>query len=235
MFIDDYYCEVHGNIRFTRQQGSDFAKRIADDFNPLHDADARRFCVPGDLLFAVVLARYGVSSHMDFVFSDMVVDGVELIFPAPAPQLRICDTAGREYLRVARTGDVSKAEALVQNLIRSYVSFSGHTFPHILQPLFAERKVMLNPARPMVIYESMSIDLDSVDLDAPEVAFDHNELEIDGRRGALVLAFNFLEAGRVVGRGRKRMLLSGLRAYDDAAMVAAVDEYNQRKRSFLGA
>ena len=45
MFIDQYYSEQDGTISFTREQGSEFAKRVADDFNPLHDADAKRFCI----------------------------------------------------------------------------------------------------------------------------------------------------------------------------------------------
>ncbi len=235
MFIDDYFSEPNGNICFTREQGSDFAKRVADDFNPLHDVDAKRFCIPGDLLFSVVLSKYGVSQHMEFVFSGMVVEGVELIFPAPASELVIRDAGEREYLRIERGGDTSTDETLVQNLTRSYVEFSGHTFPHILQPLLEAQNVMLNPARPMVIYESMSIDLDTLDTRAPELVSDHNELEIDGRRGAVLLAFNLLENGETVGRGRKRMLLSGLREHDGPAVAAAVAEYNERKRQFFAA
>ena len=78
MFIEQYFSEPQGRVCFTREQASDFAKRVADDFNPLHDVDAKRFCVPGDLLFAVILSKYGISRHMQFVFSGMVVDGVEL-------------------------------------------------------------------------------------------------------------------------------------------------------------
>ncbi len=37
--------------------------------------------------------------------------------------------------------------------------FSGHTFPDILVKLMADNSVMINPARPMVMYQSMSIDL----------------------------------------------------------------------------
>jgi len=51
MFIEQY-CPIDSEkISFTRQQASDFAKQVADDFNPLHNVEAKRFCVPGDLLF----------------------------------------------------------------------------------------------------------------------------------------------------------------------------------------
>ncbi len=35
--------------------------RVVDDFNPIHDEDNKRFCVPGDLLFSVLLANVGLS------------------------------------------------------------------------------------------------------------------------------------------------------------------------------
>ncbi len=105
MLIQDYYDLPNGNLRFTRQQGSDFAKQVADDFNPLHDVDAKRFCIPGDLLFSVMLARYGISSHMECIFSGMVTEGVELLLPEPAEELQINDAQEREYLRIVRQGE----------------------------------------------------------------------------------------------------------------------------------
>ena len=55
MFLENYCRITDDKISFTRQQASDFAKQIADDFNPLHDIQAKRFCVPGDLLFSLIL------------------------------------------------------------------------------------------------------------------------------------------------------------------------------------
>lgn len=232
MFIDDFFSERDGAISFTRKQGSDFAKKVADDFNPLHDVDARRFCIPGDLLFSIILARYGLSRHMEFTFSGMVVDAMELVLPEPGPELLFQDRQQRHYLKAVRSGDNSLDESLIQNLTRNYVEFSGHTFPHILVPLLAEQGVMINPDRPMVIYESMEIDLDRLDIREPVLTSDHNELNVDGKRGNVLLAFNLLEAGKVVGRGRKRMVLGGLREYDQPVMDATVEVYNRRKADF---
>ena len=76
MIIDQYFSEPNGRICFTREQGSNFAKQMANDFNPLHDADAKRFCIPGDLLFAIILAKYGINQHMQFIFSGMETTAV---------------------------------------------------------------------------------------------------------------------------------------------------------------
>jgi len=233
MLIDRYYTADNGKISFTREQGSNFAKQVADDFNPIHDVDARRFCIPGDLLFAIILARYGLNRHMEFGFTGMVVDGIELLLPEPAEELSVNDAAGRQYLTIRRTGENTRDQSLIDGLTRNYVEFSGHTFPHLLVPLLAEQNVMINPERPMVMYESMSIDLDRLDIGAPALEMDHTEVAINGKRGEVQLAFNLVEAGEPVGRGRKRLILSGLREYDKQVMDEVVVSLNQRKQAFM--
>lgn len=235
MIIDQYFSEPNGHICFTREQGSRFAKQMANDFNPLHDVDSKRFCVPGDLLFAIILARYGISQHMRFVFTGMVTAGVELVLPEPDSQLCIKDSDAKEYLQVARSGQTSQDALLIQNLTTSYVQFSGQTFPHILVPLLAEKNVMINPERPMVIYESMVIDLDSLDIQQPLLVGDYNKLEINGKRGSVELAFNLVDGEHIVGRGKKHMLLSGLREYDAQVMADAIETYNSGKASYAAA
>jgi hypothetical protein len=233
MLIDQYYTFENGKISFTREQGSNFAKQVADDFNPIHDVDARRFCIPGDLLFAIILARYGLSRHMEFGFTGMVVDGTELLLPEPAQELSLNDAAGRQYLTIQRTGENTRDPALIDRLTRNYVEFSGHTFPHLLVPLLAEQNVMINPERPVVMYESMNIDLDRLDIQALALEMDHTELTISGKRGEVELAFNLVDDGKLAGRGRKRMILSGLREYDRQVMDEVVVSLNRRKLDFM--
>ncbi len=233
MLIDQYFTERDGKISFTREQGSNFAKHVADDFNPIHDVDARRFCIPGDLLFSIILAKYGLNRHMEFGFTGMVLDGIELALPEPAEDLSLNDTEGKQYLTIRRTGDVTRNASLIDTLTRAYVEFSGHTFPHILIPLLAEQNMMINPSRPMVMYESMSIDLDRLDIVSPVLEIDHNELTINGKRGEINLSFNLTDSGEIVGGGKKRLILSGLREYEKQAMDDIVINLNQRKADFL--
>ena len=72
MFLKDFYSIHEGSISIIAEQASMFAKEVAHDFNPLHDVDAKRFCVPGDLLFSMALEKYGLSQNMHFVFAGMV-------------------------------------------------------------------------------------------------------------------------------------------------------------------
>ena len=55
MFLEKFSCELNNTIVVSAEQGSDFAKNISNDFNPIHDPLNKRFCVPGDLLFALAV------------------------------------------------------------------------------------------------------------------------------------------------------------------------------------
>lgn len=233
MLVDRFHTIADGTLSFTQAQGSDFAKHIAEDFNPIHDVESRRFCVPGDLLFAVIVSRYGLSQHMEFRFTGMVDETSTLVLPVSSDKITLSDEAGKEYLNVVRSGDISTDESLIDELIKAYVSFSGHSFPDLLVPLLASHQVMINPSRPMVLYESMVIDLDRLDIQAPALCEDSNQAVIDGKRGEAQFTFNFMDAGEIVGRGKKRMVLGGLREYDAAAMNGAIEIYNRLKQDYL--
>ena len=85
MFLDSYYSDNNGELSFTREQASHFAKRVAGDFNPLHDEDNKRFCVPGDLLFSVLLANVGLSQKMRFEFAGMTNESSCLLIDIKTP------------------------------------------------------------------------------------------------------------------------------------------------------
>ena len=81
MLLDPYYIQQDSSIIISAEQASIFAKKECQDFNPIHDPDSKRFCVPGDLLFALALKEYGVSESMKFTFTNMVGDNIPLNFP----------------------------------------------------------------------------------------------------------------------------------------------------------
>lgn len=236
MFIEKYFNTLAaGKISFSRQQASDFAKQVADDFNPLHDADAKRFCVPGDLLFAVILSRSGLYQEMRFTFSGMVNDNVALNFPTKITDKAVVnDDNNKEYLHVEVAGQQATNPQLIEALIKAYVEFSGHTFPHILVKLMAENKVMINPARPMVMYQSMSINMLRLDVESVHLQLAKTSLTIEGKRGDAWLEFDLLSNNEVVGHGKKHMLLSGLRDYDQATIDNIVAQYNASKANYIG-
>ncbi len=232
MRLEDYFTEDGGRIAFTREQASDFAKRVAGDFNPIHDPEAKRFCVPGDLLFAVVLTLSGLQQQMRFRFSGMVDDNDALMIERSGNVRRLTDGDGKTYLDVeCGGGDCADAEA-TRALICEYVSFSGKTFPHILVPLMKAQGVMINPARPLIIYESMEIDLTTCELTDPRLELAETELDVNGRRGSARLSFRVLSGGAEVGHGAKLFALGGLQPWDQRKMDALVDEYNQRKARY---
>lgn len=235
MFLDPFYSENNSFIQITAEQASLFAKTVADDFNPIHDPDSRRFCVPGDLLFGLVLSKYGLSQNMSFRFKGMVGASTPLAFAdSDASHLMIVNDKGKEFLDIERSGEVSHNQGLIESVIRNYVIFSGHNFPGILVPLMAEREVMINPARPLVIYESMSLTLQHFDFSSPELELSSASLQVSGKRGDAELHFNINAAGRTVGAGMKKLVLSGLREYEESVMQDICDQYHSFKESYKG-
>ena len=230
MFLDDFHTQAAGRIRISASQASRFAKRMAGDYNPIHDPDARRFCVPGDLLFALVLAQHGLSQRMTFHFRGMVGDDVPLsIHICDDASLSVQDDAGKEVLFVERGGETTRDPTVIEALTRRYIAFSGRNFPHYLKPLMESRGVMFNPQRPLVIYDSMGFTLDSLDIAALAVEFVGSSFDINGKRGEAHLQFRMTSQGEAVGSGSKKLVVSGLRDYDADVMDAFVNEFTRRK------
>ena len=233
MFLDEFHKAEGNTVRISAQQESRFAKEIADDFNPIHNPDAQRFCVPGDLLFSLVLAKYGISPKMTFIFKGMVGDNDPLDFtPTDANAFDISNGADKVYLRVEREGEILKKPALAETLSRNYVAFSGHNYPYTIQPLLTSQQVMLNPERPLVIYERMLFELDTLDLENPTLEAKQAELVVNGKRGEVNLNFAIKSVGKIVGHGFKRLLVSGLIPHNDEVAEKLVATYLGLKASY---
>lgn len=230
MVLDSYYNEDETGIHFSRTQASEFAKKIADDFNPLHDQDAKLFCVPGDLLFAVTLAKYGLSQRMCFTFSGMVGDGVKLKYQSQGNQdLALVDESEKVCLGIERDGEISNDQTMIWDFARRYVEFSGHNFLHVLVPMMEREGVMINPARPLVMYQSMSIDLQRLDIENPTLELIGTEAQLTGKKGDVRVRFCLKSDDKIVGEGEKRMALRGLRPFDKDDMEGLVDAYKGYK------
>ena len=236
MFLNRFYSEKNGVVQISAQQASSFAKDISGDFNSIHDPGNKSYCVPGDLLFALVLAKYGLSRRMRFTFTGMVRDGAELLFPdRPGDQFAITDRKGKSYLQVERHGETSSNAYLIEKLTRNYVAFSGQNFPHILVPLMAEHQVMINPARPLVIYDSMSFALDHLTVTEPRLDLTETTLEIIGKRAEARLYFQIHEDDQQIGTGFKKLILSGLRPYEEATIQELSKIYLARRDAYRSA
>jgi hypothetical protein len=235
MNLEKFYSLEGSRLSFTRQQASDFAKSVAGDFNPIHNVDSKRFCVPGDLLFSVIIQHYGLRQTMGLSFSGMVKDDVTLILPAVnAREISIYDENDKKYLDVSSDGAHSRNPKLISSLTRNYVQFSAHAFPHILLPLMQQNNVMINTERPLVIYDHMRISLDTLDIDSVELKLTDSKLRLYGKRGDVALNYDLCCNDETVGKGQKKMVLSGLREYDQEKIDALVKTYNALKSGYTG-
>jgi len=239
--IDRYRHLSNGRLSFSRQQASRFAKEEAGDFNPLHDVDSRRFCVPGDLLFVTLLEHYGIAIDTRVEFSSMVDDSKEFELPEQVgKELDLCDTGGKSCLQLSFEGDRITDSDMVTAVCSRYVAFSGKTFPDILVGLMNEHGVMINPTRPLVIYKSMQVKLqptEVVALSQEQIAaltleLDNTAMVIDGKKATATLEFRLETEGQLIGRGNKIMVLGGLRDYDQAVIDDIVGQYNTWKSDY---
>ncbi|MFD2176659.1 DUF3581 family protein [Veronia pacifica] len=234
MQLENYYTTSDNKLQFSRQQASHFAKLVAGDFNPIHDEDAKRFCVPGDLLFSVLLSKVGISKEMRIEFNGMINDGTDLeLQDTEDGHLNVVDDAGKLYLTLERRGETINDPRIAEKIASHYVRFSGKNFPYIMVPLMEEAGMMINPARPLVMYESMELKFDKLTFDNPEVVLSETSMDIDGKRGVVTLGFSIKDNGEVIGKGNKRMLCSGLRPFETDEINNLVTEFYQRKDAFL--
>ena len=230
MFLERYHSIQDGKLLISARQGSRFAKEVAGDFNPIHNPDARRFCVPGDLLFALLVSHFGLSRQMTFHFRSLLGDSIPLTFREDEDGvIRVYDDREKIYIEVEREGESTHDQNIIEHLIRSYVAESGKNFPHTIIPLMEKQGVMFNPDRPMIMYQSMSVMLDTLDTPEPELELGQAELVPDGKRGNVSLDYRLLSKGQEAGQVSKKLVVSGLRDFDAQAMDAVVEEFYRLK------
>jgi len=234
MFTEGYYTHSGESFLFSKQQGSDFAKRIAGDFNPLHDVDNSRFCVPGDLLFSVLLSKYGISQEMHFDFQGMVAGDMPISFRPVEEGIVAENEKQKKVLSMTRSGDVTENSIFIEGLIRAYVAFSGKTFPHVIIKLMKQEGAMINTRKPMVIYDQMKLSFDRFSIAAPEVVLQECQFDVSGKRGMVTMHFDIRAEDSSIGSGEKKIIMSGLRPYEQTEIDYLVDTYNSGRESYLG-
>ncbi|MBV32430.1 MAG: hypothetical protein CMK36_03190 [Porticoccaceae bacterium] len=234
MFLIPFYSRHHNGFTINKDQGSKFAKEVCNDFNPLHDVENKRFCVPGDLLFALTLKEYGISQKMCFSFCEMLSAAIPVSFKNDVRQkIKIVDENGNKYLGVDVGGRVNNHVGSVKSLILSYVRFSGENFPNILVPLMAENGVMINPFRPLVIYQSMSLIMNELIFEKVSTEIGDVFIKIRGNRAEVSLSFSLNSKKKIIGAGTKNLIIAGVRPYDKRLCSKLVDEYVRKRDTYL--
>lgn len=234
MLLESYYRQQGEQIMISAVQASRFAKKECQDFNPIHDPDNKRFCIPGDLLFAIAIKEYGVSESMSFTFTNMVGDNVALNFPkTDARHIIITNEQGKSVLEITQSGNTSNDIAVIESLIKNYVLFSGENFPTLLMPLMEQHQVMFNPARPLVMYNSMNFEFETLAVNnALHVELADSIFEVETKRANEFLHFDILDGDLVIGHGVKTVVVGGLKKYDHDAITAFADNYLAIRNAF---
>ncbi len=230
MHLTEYYSEQNGSFSFSQLQASNFAKLVANDYNNIHDVNSRRFCVPGDLLFALSLTKFGLYPSMKIEFKDMVKNDISLQFTrVDEVNTAITGEEDKEFMTLASSGDPVTEPALITKVIKDYVRFSGENFPTLLVPLLKEKSLMLSPTRALAMYKNMSIDLQTRKLSNPTIAFAGSDIDVQGKRATVILKFNFIQDDEIVGTGQKEMILSGLIPFQQEVVDGVIRDYEAQK------
>lgn len=233
MFLDTFFKENKDYIWISQEQSSQFAKEVCADFNPIHDPGAKRFCVPGDLLFALALTKYGLSQKMSLNFLGMVRDNTRLYLPlSDSNDLTVKDQHDNVVLEIKRRGDTIRNSRLIEAMIRCYVTLSGRNFPDLLVPVLRKHGIMFNPKRPLVLYDSMWFEFEHSSFEDLQIELAAVELENEGKRATEYINFNFFSANKHIGYGQKKVIISGLKPYDDAQMQSFAEGYNALRDDF---
>ena len=236
MELGQYFSQGDQIIAISADQASHFAKTECQDFNPIHDPDNKRFCVPGDLLFSIALNKYGVSKSMTFNFTGMVGADMGLNFPETNEDfILISNEKDKGVMEIERAGEIEYDNAFIDALISKYVLFSGQNFPSLLMPLMKEHNVMFNPARPLVMYNSMSIEFDYFKVEGElDLVLSKAKMESEPKRATSFIYFDIVDRpnGNVIGRGVKKSVLAGLKTYDHQAITDFANAYEARRGAF---
>ncbi|WP_022942307.1 DUF3581 family protein [Psychromonas hadalis] len=234
MLLAPFFSKQDNILRISAEQASTFAKVQCFDFNPIHDPENRRFCVPGDLLFSLALHTYGVSESMSFTFTNMVGADMGLNFPETDKDLIvITNEQGKSVLEIVRKGKVNNCPDFIESLIKNYGQFSGQNFPTLLMPLMKKHGVMFNPARPLVMYNSMSFELETFDFnDKMQLKLADSTLEVEPKRANSFLYFDIFDGDKVVGKGVKKLIVAGLRPYNAEVLMPFVKAFEARRDAF---
>lgn len=232
--LSPYFSNRDHFISVSADQASTFAKVVCHDFNPIHNPDNKRFCVPGDLLFSIAIKKYGISKKMEFAFTNMVGADMGLIFPDTADQkIVICNEKEKSVMEIDRSGEVGHVTEFIESFTKNYVQFSGENFPALLMPLMQEHQVMFNTARPLVMYHSMSFEFDTLVLDNEmTLTLSGSKMDVEPKRANSFLYFDIFDGKKKIGHGVKQLIVAGLKPYDHEKITKFVADFEAIKNAF---
>ena len=92
---------------------------------------------------------------------------------------------------------------------------------------------MINTSRPLIIYQSMSFQFEETATTQIDLTLDKSQLDIEGKRGRALFTFTLCSAGQTIGHGEKKLILSGLRDYQEDVMEQLTNDYLDKKKQYL--
>lgn len=214
-------------FRFIPTACSAYARNVAKDFNPIHSHLAKKYCVPGDLIFALITEMHGAHNYMRVDFLNRVGAECKLFFDTKRIALALLDVDKKLYAELATAGDKSVCPKRLKTVSNVVVSCTSGYFPYKLIDNLREENVMLSIRRSMVMLKSIEVELRNIHSASSLVAkYQSSGLELSGKRGEVKVYFQlFDDDGISVGFVTKTVLIIGIEKFNDKASKQYLDDY----------
>ncbi|WP_413699117.1 DUF3581 family protein [Psychromonas sp. KJ10-10] len=92
---------------------------------------------------------------------------------------------------------------------------------------------MFNTNRPLVMYNSMSFEFSSLNFTHPMgLKLAKSTLDVEPKRANSFLYFDLFDGDKIQGQGIKKLVVAGLKPYQDEAINAFAAQYEARRDAF---
>jgi len=216
----------NGGVYFIdKESGSNFAKDICKDLNPIHNVESKKFIMLGDFLFALYVNEYGFPKNREVIFKNPI-------------KINSLENSGLEVIVSKEgifVGNQKKVESSVEDflffdesLLLQYCEISGSLFPDKLWGVFESSGLMPNFKRGIVMYTGVNFgfnfNLDSLYGDI-ELDLDNVDYEIVSNRLFLKANVKVDLNGENVGSICKNLVCLGCVDYNKEKFDFLVENY----------
>lgn len=150
------FC-ADGKYLVSEKDGSNFAKEVCLDYNPIHDEGNLDFAVPGDLLLSLFVWQNGLPCDGSVAFKKPVKGDLELKIDLDG----ISNSGTDEELVILKNLSSIYLTSIkfYKDFMAEYCLLSGSLFPEKLGEVFSDSGLMPGVEKPLVMYSGVDFDL----------------------------------------------------------------------------
>lgn len=213
-----------------------YARNVVKDFNPIHNHLAKNYCVPGDLIFALMVERGGVHGSMRMDFLNRVGKDSEYIFVSGKAGMALLDRGNKVQAQLIGSGDASVCVKCISAVSDAVLSCTSSYFPYKMMRSLRAENLMLSGCRSLVILKSIEVNVSDLHFASDLTAvFCSSSLRHSGRRGTIDAHFQLVGGnGQVLGQVIKTALIIGIERFNGKRSAQYLENYESLVRMQVG-